>query len=687
MSRTVLHRLALLLGAALSGCTSSGGPTGPIAVRLILAIEPAASAGSGAQLAPQPVVQIVDAEGGSVASRGVLITVTIASGGGGLSGETAVRTEPDGRATFSNLALTGPVGVRTLRFSAVGLAAAISRQISVEAGPPAGALAQAGNNQTAAAGTVVPVAPAVRVTDGSGNPVMGARVTFAIATGGGAIAGSTPFSDAQGVATLGQWVLGTGIGQNSLTAAVDGLAGTPVVFTATGVVGPAASLTIVEGDGQQATIGTQVTTAPAVRVADAFGNPVAGLAITFAVTAGGGSVTGSVPISDPGGVARVGTWRLGFVPGVNTLSATRQGVPPASFGAEATDLAVSQISAGIGHSCAVGTDNVTRCWGDNTSGQLGNGTTALDSIPVATGTAQTFTQLVTGVAHSCGLTAAGAAWCWGVNGAGQLGDGTTTDSPVPVAVTGGLAFTSLTAFGSHTCGLRADGAAFCWGFGANGRLGDGFTLSRVFPVQVLGGHVFTTLSAGAAHTCGRRTDGAVLCWGGNANGRLGDGTTTERVTPTPVAGATLFTAVAAGGAHTCALDTGGAAWCWGLNSSGQIGDGTTTQRTSPATVGGGRTYIVIATGTQHSCAVTSLFEAFCWGENASGRLGDGTTTDRNQPVAVTGGLSYAALRTGDQHTCARTTSGSAICWGGNATGQLGDGSTAMRTSPVGVKRP
>lgn len=674
----------ILLSAACSGST---GPTEPVAARLGMATEPSAEASSGVPLPTQPVVQVLDVNGAVVAARGVLVTVTIASGTGTLAGETGVRTDASGRAAFTDLALAGPVGQRTLRFSAQGLSAVISRQVTVGAGPAAAAAVHAGNNQTAAAGTAVTQAPAVRVTDGSGNPVPGIQVTFAVTAGNGTIAGATPVTNAQGIATVGQWTLGTGIGVNSLSATVAGLGASAVLFSATAVVGPAAQLTLVEGDGQSATIGMAVATAPAVRVADAFGNPVPGLAITFSVSAGSGSVTGATAASDAGGVARVGSWRLGFVPGINALSATRAGVPPVTFNATAVDLSVLSIAPGALHSCAAGTDGLTRCWGDNTQGQLGNGATSPDSVAVTVTTNQVFTQVGTGSAHSCGLTAAGAAWCWGVNTNGQLGNGTTFNSTVPVPVSGGLVFTQLSVGLLHSCALSTDGTAWCWGIGANGRLGDGLQLSRVSPVAVGGGHTYSQISAGGSHTCGRRTDGTVLCWGAGASGRIGDGFTLDRPVPTAVSGAGLYTSVEAGGGHSCALDATGAAWCWGVNASGQVGDATNTQRNVPTPVQGGRTWIGISTGNAHTCAVTSLFEAYCWGENAGGRLGDGTATDRNLPTAAGGGLSYAVVRAGEQHTCARSTSGSAICWGTNSAGQLGDKSTTNRLTPVGVVRP
>jgi alpha-tubulin suppressor-like RCC1 family protein len=685
MPFNVFRNAAAALAALLVACSSDPGTGTPIPARLGMSLEPPQTAQAGLVFAPQPVVQVLDVDGEPLAATGILVTATIASGGGTIGGTVGVRTAADGRAVFTDLVLGGALGPRTIRFSASGLSAVISRQVDLTAGPAAIAVITAGNSQTTAAGTAVPVAPSVKVTDGSDNPVAGVRVTFAVTGGGGTVTGPQPLTNVQGIATVGQWTLGTTIGQNALTATVDGIA-TPLAFQATATVGVAAQLTLVDGDGQNATIGTPVPVSPSVKITDAFGNVVTGLSVTFVIGSGGGTVTGGAPVSDANGVARVGAWRLGFVPGVNTITATRPGIPPVTFTANSTDYSIMSIASGVAHACGIGVDNVTRCWGDNSTGQFGNGTIQPDSVPVRVSGALVFSQVVSGDGHSCGLAAGGQAWCWGNNTNGELGDGTTISSNSPVLVAGGMNFTQLSSSGIHVCALDTTGAAWCWGNGNNGRLGDGLLLSRVTPTSVAGGHVFTKISAGATHTCALRNDNTVFCWGNNANGRLGDGTLVQRVVPTPVIGGTSFTTVSAGGSYTCAIDAAAAAWCWGSNASGQLGDGTNTQRTVPTAVTGLQTFTTITTGTQHTCGITSLFVAYCWGENASGRLGDGTGTDRNTPTLVSGSLSYASITAGDQHTCSRSTSGSAVCWGNNIFGQLGDGSQTGKSTPVGVVR-
>ncbi|HWV57084.1 MAG TPA: hypothetical protein VNZ57_06400 [Longimicrobiales bacterium] len=181
----------------------------------------------------------------------------------------------------------------------------------------------AGNQQQATVGTAVATAPAVRITNQNGQGVAGIQVTFAVASGGGSVSGGTQTTNADGVATVGSWTLGTTAGTNTLTATAQGnVNGSPVTFTATGVPAQASSLTRAGGDNQSAVAGTAVATPPSVRVTDAFGNGISGIQVTFTVETGGGSVTGATQTTNANGVATVGSWTLGPVPGPNTLMAT-----------------------------------------------------------------------------------------------------------------------------------------------------------------------------------------------------------------------------------------------------------------------------------------------------------------------------------------------------------------------------
>ena len=370
-----------------------------------------------------------------------------------------------------------------------------------------------------------------------------------------------------------------------------------------------------------------------------------------------------------------------------------------------------QISASYGHACAVTSEGAAYCWGSNTSGELGDGSTTSSTTPVkvAIGTSVTLVDITAGGSHTCARATTGDAYCWGDNTYGQLGDGTTTARTVPVKVLPGAGLTSgtvasITAEYRHTCARTTTGDAYCWGWNGYGNLGDGTFTDHTTPAKVLPGAGLASgsvasITAGREHTCARTTNGDAYCWGYNEDGQLGDGTTTIRTTPVKVltgAGLTSATVadITAGADHTCARTTTGDAYCWGNNGNGQLGDGTTIGRTTPVKVlpGAGLasgTIADISVGGPHTCARTTTGDAYCWGWNGHGQLGDGTTTNRTTPVKVLAGAgltsgTVADITVGYAHACARTAVGDAYCWGRNAYGQLGDGTTTSSSTPVKV---
>ena len=354
------------------------------------------------------------------------------------------------------------------------------------------------------------------------------------------------------------------------------------------------------------------------------------------------------------------------------------------------EVRASLVATGGDHTCAVSAAGAVKCWGANRYGQLGDGTTTNRLAPVAvSGLASGVVAVAVGGAHTCALTVGGAVQCWGANSPGRLGDGTTTSRLTPVAVSGlGSVAVAVAAGGAHTCALTAAGAVKCWGSNVAGQLGDGSTTDRSTPVQVSGLESgVVAVAAGLVHTCAVTAAGEARCWGFNRFGQLGDGTNNERLTPVPVSGLTSgVMAVHLGARHTCALTVGGAVRCWGSSLFGQVGDGGTTDRLTPVPVSGIEGgFVAVAVGWAHACARTAAGTVKCWGVNSVGQLGDGSTTNRSFPVWVNGPAGgVVAVTAGLGHTCARTATGAVKCWGWNNFGQVGDGSTSDRRTAVPV---
>lgn len=296
------------------------------------------------------------------------------------------------------------------------------------------------------------------------------------------------------------------------------------------------------------------------------------------------------------------------------------------------------VSVGGSHVCAVRSGGVL-CWGANPDGQLGNGTTTDSSVPLpVSGLQHGVSSVSAGVAHTCAVLSSGSVDCWGANSNGQLGNGSTTDSSTPVAVSGLQGRAVAIAAGlAHTCALLETGIVECWGSNSNGQLGDGKALDSSVPVPVVGLSGAASISAGDAHTCARLRDGKVMCWGWNIEGQLGDGSGADSSVPVPVTGlGGKVTAITTGGSHTCALEAGGSVMCWGANLYGQLGNGTTADSQTPVAVIGLQSGVVtMDAGLYDTCALLMGGAATCWGWSAQGQLGTGSTIGSSAPTNVT----------------------------------------------------
>src|SRR6266545_302858 len=175
----------------------------------------------------------------------------------------------------------------------------------------------------------------IKATDSKGRPQRNLQVEFQVTSGGGSATPVSARTDQNGLAQA-TWTIGTSVSQAQRVEAraspSNALLG---AFNATPLPGPPAPLVIQAGNGQTALHDTPGPIAPAVLVQDQYGNPIPGASVTFAVSAGGGSVTGSPATSGADGVATVGSWTLGTTAGANTLSASTAGATPATFTATA----------------------------------------------------------------------------------------------------------------------------------------------------------------------------------------------------------------------------------------------------------------------------------------------------------------------------------------------------------------
>ena len=340
----------------------------------------------------------------------------------------------------------------------------------------------------------------------------------------------------------------------------------------------------------------------------------------------------------------------------------------------------------VAPSAAMPLANGAQAWGDNTQGQLGNGSILGTATPTTIGGLYGITQIATGDHFALALLANGNVVAWGENDHGQLGDGTTTTRTTPVAVAGLPTFEvkEVAAGGHFSLALLKNGTVMAWGDNSNGQLGDGNTTDSSTPVSVTGLTGAYQVQAGEAFGLATLSGGDVESWGANANGQLGDGNTTDSSTPVAIPGLnSLVHLVSAGSDFALALLNNQDVVAWGDNTHGQLGNGTNTQSDVPSPVSGISFVHAIAAGGAHSLAILTLGRVAAWGDDANGQLGDNLTTDSNVPVVLPLSPAYA-LAAGGSHSLALMRNGTVEAWGANASGQLGDGSTIERHEPVPV---
>ena len=354
-----------------------------------------------------------------------------------------------------------------------------------------------------------------------------------------------------------------------------------------------------------------------------------------------------------------------------------------------------QVSAGGSHSMAIDEDGNLWVWGDNTYGQIGNGSTTSSTTPVqiTLSAEETFRQVSAGQYHSMAIDVNGNLYAWGYNRYGQVGNATTTNKNVPVQIKKGLTFRKISAGESHSLAIDMSGNLWAWGLNNYGQVGNKSTTNRTSPVQIKKGLFFTEISAGASHSMAVDDEGQLWAWGNNENARLGDpslGIDQMAKEPIDIKYGTIFTKIAAGGAHSFGLDTERTLWGWGENEFGQVGSG--TNKDEPTQILG-KVITQISTGNYHNIALDSNGKVWTWGRNNYGQLGNGLSGDRNnsndaiQITVGTGGTitEFKYVSAGANYCMAIDENGGLWAWGQNNYGQLGDNTKVTKKTPVQIE--
>jgi len=294
---------------------------------------------------------------------------------------------------------------------------------------------------------------------------------------------------------------------------------------------------------------------------------------------------------------------------------------------------VAQVVAGSLHAVALKDDGTVLAWGDNYYGQLGPlaNTISGRNEPISVTGLPSIDAIAAGRMYTLALADDGIIWAWGQNESGQFGNGSKKEAnstPLKVTTISGVA--AIAAGSDHTIALRSDGKIWTWGANASGQLGIGtYSLPVASPSLVLD---FTTaspvaISAGSAHTVVLMDDGTVWTWGDNTYGQLGDGTLDKKNLPVHVPALSGVCAIATGGSHTLALKTDGTIWGWGNNTNKQLGHSLYDDRYfSPVQVPDFPAAVGLTAGLDHTSAIKGDGTVWSCGYNDYGQLGNGSTS-------------------------------------------------------------
>jgi alpha-tubulin suppressor-like RCC1 family protein len=337
-------------------------------------------------------------------------------------------------------------------------------------------------------------------------------------------------------------------------------------------------------------------------------------------------------------------------------------------------------------------------WGEDSDGQLGDGSTMIEYGPVAVNApfGLRANQARAG-SFAIAVNSSGQVYAWGRGNQGELGNGsfTSRSRPVRVHLPKGVRVTSARAGFEFAIALTSTGKVLTWGAGGTGDLGNGRRANHDLPVSVRlpRGVRITAVTAGADFAAALTSTGRVLTWGDNFVGELGNGKKASSASPVyaSLPRGTKIRAIAAGTDRVFAVTSAGALLAWGANNFGDLGVGASGLHRTPVRVHLPRGVKVTSAsaGLQHSLALTTTGRVLAWGSNQGGQLGDGTLTGRNTPVFVhlPRAAHIVAIAAGRYHSLALTRGGKILAWGDGSVGALGTGTNDSHKLPVQISVP
>lgn len=349
-----------------------------------------------------------------------------------------------------------------------------------------------------------------------------------------------------------------------------------------------------------------------------------------------------------------------------------------------TDISIS------GSTTCVVRGGYVKCWGSNSTGQLGNGTTTNSLTPQLVSGLTDITKVKTAGGKTCALNKSGQLYCWGF-----VDYVTNQTTPKLVDSISNITDFSIATSPHQICAISS-GNVYCWGYqDSNLPITDGNVFTTITTPTLKSGITNADkIEMGSSTACARASS-KLYCWGYGGNGQFGTGVTNvSSITPLDLSSYWGLTSQISLGTNKniCTISSTNSVKCAGYNSKGEVysapNTSIVTYINTPTSPYGFISATMVVSGDYHTCALVGTNTIKCWGDNCSDfALGINSTACQSyEPTAVYGiTKNVTTIATGYSTTCASFDDETMMCWGKNDYGQIGNGNTLNQSTPVLVK--
>ncbi|QWB99420.1 DUF5011 domain-containing protein [Mycoplasmatota bacterium] len=393
------------------------------------------------------------------------------------------------------------------------------------------------------------------------------------------------------------------------------------------------------------------------------------------------------------------------------------------------DEKITDIKLGQSFVLALTSNGNLYTWGQNGDGQLGNNSYDDSVVPInitsnfPLTSQEKIINIDAGSSHAVALTSENNLFSWGDNFSGQLGDGTNISKSSPINITSHLNLdindyiVDIELGSLHSTVLTNDGQVFSWGKNYSGQLGDGndvdrntpFNITDIFSLYNEESEEIRNIYVGDTHSLAITSLERVFAWGNNSNGQLGNGNQVSYYYPIEITDSYGFSRgisidkVSLGGAFSTVITSDDNLYVWGQNTQNQLGIYdidlinyptkylfNEVQVNTPEGVLS-EAFMKVSTGYNFSVGLTNTNKVFTWGNNSGYELGDGTTNDSHTPIDITNYFSLPEneiivdIVAGRNFGLALTSENQIYGWGSNGNSQLANNINFYESVPVNLK--